>query len=271
MAKQEDLAAGFRNLDQASDPGAAVRYLSTINMMEALQAARRFEHSLLGVQAGHRVLDVGCGLGDDVRALGERVGESGKAVGVDSSEKMLAEAKKRQGEPAPQVEYRLGDAHRLEFADGTFDGCRASRVFHYLEDPHMALAEMIRVTRRDGTIVISEPETDCFVIDASDRRVTRQILHFWCDSFRNGWIGRQLPGLFRDLGLTDVSVTPMATNLPFAVLDHFGLRRTAEQAAEAGIVSPAEAADWWRYLEQADQAGRFVCTALTLYVRGRKP
>lgn len=50
--KQEDLAAGFRKVDQTSEPGRAVRYLSTVSAMEAVQAARRLAYSLLGVQEG---------------------------------------------------------------------------------------------------------------------------------------------------------------------------------------------------------------------------
>lgn len=88
---------------------------------------------------------------------------------------------------------------------------------------------------------------------------------------RNGWIARQLSRLFRELGLRDVTVTPFAANIPFAVLDQFGLRKTVERAAKVGIISADEASVWWRRLEKADRDGHFFCATLTLYVKGRKP
>ena len=103
----------------------------------------------------------------------------------------------------------MGDAHRLNFPDGTFDGCRAARVLQHLADPARAVTEMARVTRSGGRIVVGEPDWETLVLDAPDRALTRKILHFFCDSvIQQGWIGRQLPGLFKRVGLVEVAVEP---------------------------------------------------------------
>ena len=47
------------------------------------------------MQEGHHILDVGCGTGDDVLALARIVGETGRVVGIDNSETMIAEARQR--------------------------------------------------------------------------------------------------------------------------------------------------------------------------------
>jgi ubiquinone/menaquinone biosynthesis C-methylase UbiE len=101
------------------------------------------------------VLDVGCWAGDGLRSLAEFVGATGRVVGVDTSKAMLAEARARTEGLA--VECRVGDAHRLEFATDTFDACRADRVFQHLERPREALAELVRVTRPGGWIVVMDP------------------------------------------------------------------------------------------------------------------
>lgn len=108
----------------------------------------------LPVQEGQRLLDVGCGIGDAVLTLAALVGSTGQVVGVDTSEHMIQEARRRSEGTGLPVDYRVGDAQHLEFAEESFDGCYANRVFMYLEDPRLALMEMIRVARRGARIVV---------------------------------------------------------------------------------------------------------------------
>jgi cyclopropane fatty-acyl-phospholipid synthase-like methyltransferase len=66
----ENIVAGFRGVDQASDPAAFVHFLEMVSAMEAIQALKRHTFALLDVQPGQHLLDIGCGLGDEARALG---------------------------------------------------------------------------------------------------------------------------------------------------------------------------------------------------------
>jgi len=121
-------------------------YLDTYSAAEFAQAYKRQSYELLRAQAGHYVLDVGCGPGDDARAIAKIVGHSGQVVGVDNDEKMVAEARKRAaGMAGLSVEFCLCDAHQLAFDDNVFDCCRADRVFQHIEAPRQALAEVVRV------------------------------------------------------------------------------------------------------------------------------
>src|SRR5215467_10946103 len=94
----------------------------------SVQEFRRMSFALLELQPGFAVLDVGCGTGDDVRVLATQVGQEGRAVGLDSSETAVAEARARSEEDGLPVEFRVGDAHQLPFDAGTFEATRTERV-----------------------------------------------------------------------------------------------------------------------------------------------
>jgi hypothetical protein len=77
---------------------------------------RAYKHhtfTLLGMQAGHHLLDVGCGTGEDVRALARLVGSNGRVVGLDIREELIAEARKRAADT--EVEFYVGDIYTRLF------------------------------------------------------------------------------------------------------------------------------------------------------------
>ncbi len=189
-------------------------YLDTLSATEFAQAYKRQSFELLDVQEGGWVLDVGCGLGDDVRMLAQRVGRTGRVLGVDNDAAMVAAARQRGSGKTLPVAFHLGDVHHLAFREDVFDCCRADRVFQHLEDPRQALAEIVRVARPGARIVAIEPDWETLVVDVADRATTRKITNFTCDRMvRNGWIGRQLPNLFRAYGLAEIGVAAGAVPL----------------------------------------------------------
>ncbi|HWC04501.1 MAG TPA: methyltransferase domain-containing protein [Methylomirabilota bacterium] len=229
--------------------------------------ARSFE--LLSLADGDQVLDVGCGTGEDVRTIAGR-GAVVSVIGIDASEEKVREARALTlGLPRP-VDFRVADACALPFEDETFDACRADRVFHHLVDPSRALAEMARVTRPGGRVVVSDTDYDSLVVEAPDLELTCRILAHHADRMESGRVGRRLPGMFRDAGLAAVTVTPYAALATGYDEDGLKLRDKAERAAKTGAVAPGEAARWVDSLVAADRAGRFVCAQIVLTVGGRK-
>lgn len=224
---------------------------------------------LLELAEGDAVLDVGCGDGEDARALALRY--RGVAVaGVDASEEKIAEAQRLTlGLPWP-VEFRVADAHRLPFEDGSFDACRADRVFHHLEDPAAALAELVRVARPGARIVVSETDFDTFLVDGPPRELTRRVLEGFCRSLPHPWLGRRLPALFRQAGLGGVEVHPYTAVVTEYEDEVLHLRERAERAREAGGVTAEEAAAWLAEVEAAAREERFLCALTVFTVRGRR-
>lgn len=270
--KKQDIT-GFSNVDNTTNPNYFVSYLDGISVLKSIQAYKQKTFTCLEINEGHHILDVGCGTGDDVRRLAQKVGNTGQVVGVDNSEIMVTEARKRSEGLGLPVEYRVCDAHSLDFLDNTFDCCRADRTFQHLKNPRKALAEIVRVVRSGARVVISEPDWETLVIDASDRALTRKILNFHCDSSCNGWIGRQLPALFKEVGLKDIGVdtnTLMLTDCTSAD-KHLGVLSAAMRAQQVGVISTNETANWISHLEQASQAGRFFCAITGFSTFGCKP
>ena len=99
------------------------------------------------MRTGQRVLDVGCGPGALTAELVARVGPSAVAA-VDPSAPFVAAARERN----PGVEVVQASAERLPFPALTFDAVVAQLVVHFMPDPNKGLAEMARVTRRDGVV-----------------------------------------------------------------------------------------------------------------------
>jgi ubiquinone/menaquinone biosynthesis C-methylase UbiE len=235
---------------------------------------RRQISAALSIRPGNHLLDVGCGTGETVRALAQRVGTTGRVVGVDSSQTMVAEARERTAGAGSLIEIQLGDAYALPFPDDTFDGCLAEKLFAHLEHPDRALAEMCRVTRSGGRVVVASGDLETLIVDAPDRVLTRKILNHACDHWlTNGWIARQLPRLFSEAGLVEVTVGPVTATVtnPAEGAGAFDFRERAAQARAAGVATAAEAAGWVAYLEEANRAGQFF-SALTIFVvSGRKP
>ncbi|HEV3341112.1 MAG TPA: methyltransferase domain-containing protein [Pirellulales bacterium] len=268
----EYLAAQWGAVDRAADPRAFVRYLDSVSRLETIQRIKQRTYDLLAVQDGHCLLDVGCGTGDDVRSLAARVGRTGRVVGIDGSENMVAEAWTRaQGANLP-VEFLVGDAERLEFPDDSFDGCRAERVLVHLNHPDRAFAEMVRVARPGARIVVFDADWETLVVDAPSRAITRTMLNCHCDGSGSRWIGRQLHRLFCEAGLTEITVT--TDTLVFTDYSQadfvFQLREAAVQALAAGVVTQPQASQWLDDLAQANQRGTFFAAVTGFCVGGRK-
>ena len=268
---------GWMSVDGAADPHHYVRLMDMIRGGRGDDPAQyRSVFDALGVGGGERVLDVGCGAGGGARALAARVPDVGRVVGIDVSETMVAEARARTGAAPPEtrarVEFLAADAHQLPFPDASFDAAFSLSVFEIVGEPRRALVEMARVLRPGGRLVINGPDVDAWVIDAADREVTRQVLHFACDVETNGWVGRQLPAWCKELGLVDLVVTPVGLCLTeFEPVYELCLRDFAERAAAAGVVTGERVARWVEDLRERDRKGLFFSSQMLFRISARKP
>lgn len=143
----------------------------------------------------------------------ELVDPDGHVLGIDMSETMVAEARQLPELGGQLVEPPQGDIYQLAWPDEGLDALHTERLFHHLEEPRCALAELVRVIRPGGHLVAAEPGFDTVFVDSPDRKLTRRALHLSTDWVRNGWMGRHLRTLLLDGGLVDVTCDAFATTL----------------------------------------------------------
>ena len=115
--------------------------------------ARAADLAALG--PGDRALDVATGTGDLAVELARRVGPGGEVIGSDFSEEMLALARRK----APELRFEWGNALELPYPDDSFDAATVGFGARNFSDLDRGLAEMARVVRPGGRVVVLEITT----------------------------------------------------------------------------------------------------------------
>jgi len=129
---------------------------------------------ILGHISGGKVLDVATGDGGFISFLLEGFQSYTEITGIDCNDKCaacFAELFKEK----PNIHFVKMDATKLDFPDASFDTVCISNSIHHLQNPKAILAEMIRVLRPGGLIIISEMYRD----NQTDTQMTHVHLHHW--------------------------------------------------------------------------------------------
>jgi ubiquinone/menaquinone biosynthesis C-methylase UbiE len=106
------------------------------------------------------ILDYGCGRGDETLKYIKNGAK--KVIGIDISPIYIADAQNKaveKGFTPEQCKFLSMDAHKLEFAEDSFDLVIGQGILHHLE-PEIALGEIYRVLKKDGIVVLQEPLAD---------------------------------------------------------------------------------------------------------------
>ena len=167
---------------------------------------------LAAVGPGDRALDVATGTGDLAIELARRVAPDGEVVGVDFAESMLAIARRK----APAIRFEAGNALELAFGDGEFAAATVGFGARNFADLRRGLAEMARVTRPGGRVVVLELTTP-------ERPPLAWFFRMWFD--------RIVPALGRVAGDQDAY-----SYLPSSVQRFPGPHALAAELAAAGLI-----------------------------------
>ncbi|MDX8029269.1 class I SAM-dependent methyltransferase [Lentzea sp. BCCO 10_0856] len=142
-------------------PGMGKHYLMPLyDVMHSVSGLARVHDQMItlaGLRDGQRVLDVGCGTGNLLRATGKRHRDV-ELTGVDPDLKMLARAERKIRRAGLTAQLDRGFAQELAFPDGSFDVVFSSLMLHHLETSAKdeMLAEVRRVLRPDGVLVLAD-------------------------------------------------------------------------------------------------------------------
>ena len=110
----------------------------------------------LQIAAGHRALDVGCGGGETTLALGESVGPTGSAHGVDVSRPLLDHAQeKATRKGAANVTFELADAQTAALPEGAFDRLFSRFGVMFFQDPLAAFINLRKALKKDARMAFA--------------------------------------------------------------------------------------------------------------------
>ncbi len=243
---------------------------------ESVQHLKNRTYELLERAAGKRVVDVGGGPATDTIELGRRVGSAGRVFGVDRDPPMIkqAEARAHDAGVSAWVRHVLADSAALPFAADTFDAARSERLFQHLPDPRPTLAEMIRVTRSGGLVLVLDTDWGSASTDTTEGDIERRLARAHADhAANNGYAGRQLYRLFRQAGLHDIHVEAYVNwSTDYAFTRRATLQDEVERIAIAErLVTEQEVQRLRAQLERADAEGAFFSYASQMLVVGKKP
>ncbi len=269
----EYLASGFKDVDNTAD---FTKYANCLNFLHTLKFFRKYKddiHQMLALNNGLRVLDVGCGLGNDLIDMAGAIGPDGVATGVDSSEALLEIADRNIKNGPGNIELVKGDALNLNFDDNSFDRCKIDRTLQHIPDPKKALAEMYRVLKPKGLMLAFDNDWETFIFSCTNNVLVRKIANYWCDSFASGWIGRYLYSYFRELGPAEIEVYPRTLivhdlNISDKVFDLF---QTIKNCLDENLITANEANELIMEMRNQDKSGSFFSSYTGFIVLGRKP
>ena len=182
----------------------------------------------LDLQADDELLDVGCGSG---RLLVEHAGHVRYVAGLDVSELQVGMARERLSEriAAGTAEIVLGDAAALPWEDGRFSAITSIDAMKFVPDPPRVLAEMHRVLRPGGRVVITMGDNAKALVGRTDKSGARDAWGVW------RWTDADAQRLVEEAGFTDVSVSVLP------VLSKSQLVRAARPASTAAADDPERA------------------------------
>lgn len=181
------------------------RRIEAVYLTPDVVAQRAAVLAMLAPQQGERALDIGCGPGMTTLSLAQAVGASGSVTGVDIAEPMLAIARQRCG-ASPQVSFALTDVSALPYADASYDIALATQVYEYVDDIDGALAELARVVRPGGRVLLVDTDWESAVWASSDNVRMRRVLDTWNEHIPHPQLPRDLKRRLQLAGFTSIQV-----------------------------------------------------------------
>jgi arsenite methyltransferase len=187
----------------------AARDLEAVYHIGDAVRRRAIVREALGAAPGERILDVGCGPGFYCAELLDEIGPAGSVVGLDSSAAMLALAERRCA-GHDNVELLAAEATALPVADASFDGAISVQVQEYVADIATSLAELHRVLRPGGRVVVFDIDWATLSVSSVDEALTERVLRAWDEHLAHVSLPRTLAARLRAAGFDDVRATAYA-------------------------------------------------------------
>jgi SAM-dependent methyltransferase len=234
----------------------------------------------VGVRAGWRAVEIGCGPRGCLALLSERVGAAGQVVGVERNAEEVASARKFAAEAGlANVQVVQADGRDTGLPAASFDLATERLVLVNVPKPEQIVAEMVRLVRPGGIVALHEPESTTQRVDPPLPAMARVQQLLSASAERSGadrTIALRGPRMLRELGLVDVRVSPLVHVYPPGHsrrhLPLWFAENARPRLLELGLVTAAEMDELIsavrRYL---DDPNTLVVSSIFLQVWGRVP
>jgi ubiquinone/menaquinone biosynthesis C-methylase UbiE len=223
---------------------------------------------VLSPQSGEHIIDVGCGPGLLVHDLAIEVGPGGHVVGVDTSKPML-ELAKRRCDGLAQVELVESDATNLLADAAAFDAAACVQTLLYIEDTDQVLAEIYRVLKPGGRVLLMETDWRGMVSSSEDHALTAKMVAAWDRKVPNPNLPVRLGPQLRRHGFKAIGVEAFPILSTVYRRDGYSagmLAQFAKLAREDGTVSEADSRNWLDELKrQGSEGAYFFCVNRFLF------
>lgn len=187
------------------------------------------------VHDGMTVLDVGCGTGAITKDIAERVGPTGRVVGIDNNEQLINEARETYASIS-NVQFHIGNIYETLY-DNTFDIVTSARVLQWLAEPEKALQVMWKAVKPGGTIIVLDYNHEKIKWNPAPPQEMqyfyKQFLKWRADAGMDNTIVDRLEQLFKKIGLEKIKTTPQHETVQQNNVD--GLQLWANVVASRGL------------------------------------
>jgi arsenite methyltransferase len=234
---------------------------------------RRLVRAALDAAPGERILDVGCGPGFYCAELLDEVGPGGSVVGLDGSPQMLALAARRCAGHG-NVEFAQADATALPVDDAGFDAALCVQVLEYVPDPSAALAELHRVLRPGGRVVVWDVDWATLSWYSADPERMRRVLDAWDEHLVHRALPRTLAPAMRAVGFADVAMQAHSFATASFDPDTYGAANVpliGNFVAGRNGVTEDEAAAWMQEQRELGERGEFYFACLQFCFTATRP
>jgi len=225
-------------------------------------------------------VEIGCGPQGCLGLLAERVGKTGRVVGVERSAEQVESARRFvAASHFANVEVLCADGRATGLADGSFDLATSRLVLVNVPEPQQILGEMVRLARPGGVVALHEPDATTQRIDPPHPAQDRLLDLLGRYGALNGIdrsIGLRVPRMLREAGLVDVRVNSLVHAYPpghgrrMLVLDF--VENARSRVLEKELIAERELDELTGALRRhLEDPCTLVVSSLFLQVWGRKP
>jgi ubiquinone/menaquinone biosynthesis C-methylase UbiE len=164
------------------------------------------------IDAGHHVVDYGCGPGMLSLELARRVGENGRVHAVDINALFLERAAEQAVDEklADRIEFHRIESDRLPLEDASVDRIVCKNVLEYVDDVGATLRDFRRTLKPGGRVHAIDSDWGMLVVEPIGPERLTQMFAAASIAYKTPLIGRQLYGAMRAAGFNEVQVKVVA-------------------------------------------------------------